>query len=50
MQSSAVDLLTYTSQAGLFESHTRFTVLNDVDETGNEPMSSLSLTKGGEQG
>ncbi|CAF2077912.1 unnamed protein product [Brassica oleracea] len=50
IQSSAVDLLTYTSQAGLFESHTRFTVLNDVDETGNEPMSSLSLTKGGEQG
>ncbi|CAG7889873.1 unnamed protein product, partial [Brassica rapa] len=50
IQSSAVDLLTYTSQASLFEIYTRFTVLNDVDETGNEPMISLSLTKGGEQG
>ncbi|KAF3558814.1 hypothetical protein F2Q69_00014437 [Brassica cretica] len=48
-KTSVVDPVTTTPNANAFESPSCFSVLGDVDETGIEPMGSLSLTRGGRQ-
>ncbi|CAN6989154.1 unnamed protein product, partial [Brassica rapa subsp. trilocularis] len=48
-KTSNVDPLTTLSQASEFESPSRFTVLDVVDEANNEPPPSLSLTRGGRE-
>ncbi|KAG5385406.1 hypothetical protein IGI04_036876 [Brassica rapa subsp. trilocularis] len=46
---SIVDILTTSLQVSEFESPSRFTVLEEVDEVESEHMSSLSLTRGGRE-
>lgn len=46
---SVVDPLTTSLQVSEFESPSRFTVLEEVDEVESEHMSSLSLTRGGRE-